>query len=456
MSVNRKMFWAMASFILALSLVYFLITQLVVKESMGAMADMAKGEQVDSLSRELVAYYETNGRSWEGARQYEPEFKTGEGEPAYSYLLLSADRTVAAHKGEASEKLIRNLGLKRELRSGGEPAGYLVYYDPEIAVYSKLRIGIPSSVSFLLAASVFLFLPFALLVAYWVSRRITAPLRQLIPAIDRVGAGNFGDQVQIASRDEYGKVASAFNSMSMQLKRTEELRRCLVADVAHELRTPLTILQGKLDYLQQGGGLIDPERLLPLQDELIRLTRLVGDLHELSQAEAGKLSYEFKETDMRDVLERTVDRLLPGAEEKGIEIRFVNKAVRTRLTADPNRISQVFLNLLVNAIHYTPSGGSVDVLLQEQRNQADEPVLTVEVRDNGPGIGPEHLPHLFDRFYRTDEARSRNSGGTGLGLAIAKEFVLAHRGEIRAQSSLGAGSAFIVTLPFDFGKIPPL
>lgn len=449
MSVNRKMFWAMASFILALSLVYFLITQLVVKESMGAMAEMAKGEQVDSLSRELVAYYEANGRSWEGIRQYEPQFKTGEGEPDYSYLLLSADRTVVAHKGEATERLIRNLGLTRQLRSEGETVGHLVYYDPETAAYSKLRIGIPSSVSFLLAASVFLILPFALLVAYWVSRRITAPLRQLIPAIDRVGAGNFGDQVRIASRDEYGKVASAFNSMSMQLKRTEELRRCLVADVAHELRTPLTILQGKLDYLQQGGGLIEPERLLPLQDELIRLTRLVGDLHELSQAEAGKLSYEFKETDIRDVLERTVDRLLPGAEEKGIEIRFVNKAVRTRLTADPNRISQVFLNLLVNAIHYTPSGGSVDVLLQEQRNQADEPVLTVEVRDNGPGIGPEHLPHLFDRFYRTDEARSRNSGGMGLGLAIAKEFVLAHQGAIRAESSLGAGSAFIVTLPFD-------
>ncbi|MNN29905.1 Signal transduction histidine-protein kinase BaeS [compost metagenome] len=254
------------------------------------------------------------------------------------------------------------------------------------------------------------------------------------------------------SKDEYGKVAQAINGMSAQLARAEEVRRNLVADVAHELRTPLTIIRGKLDLLQQGGGQIQPEHLLPIQDEMIRLTRLVGDLHQLSLAEAGKLPLDFRPTDMGKLLREVVERVSWEAEAKNITLSMKVMGNRSIVSADAERMMQVFLNLLHNAIRYTPEDGRVmltlrDVDVASTVNPRPRPMLQIRVQDTGPGVSPEHLPYLFNRFYRTDEARSRHAGGMGLGLAIAKEFVANHLGTLEAESRPGEGTAFIVTLP---------
>jgi two-component system sensor histidine kinase BaeS len=192
----------------------------------------------------------------------------------------------------------------------------LYYYDPEVAYISKLKIGILDSVTVLLFAGATVFVLLSLLIAYWLSKRLTAPLRLMIPAIDRLGKGEFGIQAPVVTEDEYGKVAKAFNEMSKQLQRAENVRSNLVADVAHELRTPLTIIRGKLDLVQQGGRPIEPESLLPLQDELIRLTRLVDDLHQLSLAEAKKLPLERKPTHIPALLRRIIDRITPDAAER--------------------------------------------------------------------------------------------------------------------------------------------
>nr|WP_258168024.1 HAMP domain-containing sensor histidine kinase [Paenibacillus sp. AR247] len=200
--------------------------------------------------------------------------------------------------------------------------------------------------------------------------------------------------------------------------------------------------------LQQQGEAIEPEQLLPLQDELIRLTRLVDDLHQLSLAEAGKLSFEFSRTDVRALLEQTLERLLPRAQDAGIAMTLVSQAGSTEIPVDSGRITQVFLNLLTNAVRHTPHGGSIQVILSEAQNANGRPWLEIAVKDTGTGIAPEHLPNLFDRFYRADASRSRHSGGMGLGLAIAKEFVAAHQGTIDAESSSGEGTTFRVRLPY--------
>lgn len=265
----------------------------------------------------------------------------------------------------------------------------------------------------------------------------------MIPAIDRLGKGELGIQAPVVSRDEYGKTAKAFNQMSKQLQQAEEARKNLVADVAHELRTPLTVLQGKLEWIQQRGQPVRPENLLPLQDELIRLNRLVDDLHQLSLAEAKKLPLDQKPTDLPVLLRRIIDRIQPDADRKGVEIRLHCDAGIPPISVDPHRITQVFLNLLTNALRYTPPGGSVKVDITKKKEG-----LQIQVSDTGVGIPPEHLPHLFNRFYRTDESRTRNKGGMGLGLAIAREFVLAHHGNIEVESTPDQGTTFIVELPF--------
>lgn len=317
--------------------------------------------------------------------------------------------------------------------------GILGFTDPSLA-----PIAVASSVTFLLLVASAILIGFALLIAYPVSRRLTAPLRELIPAIERLGRGEYGVQVPVTSSDEYGTVARTFNAMSAQLRAHEEARRKLTADVAHELRTPLTILQGKLDLIQQSGEPVEPEALLPIQDELIRLTKLVEDLQQLSLAEAKKLPMEFAPTPVLPLLQRVADRVALDAEEKRITLEVTCSDPLPPVLMDANRMTQALLNLAANAVRYTPEGGSVKLhagVLSESR------LLQISISDTGIGIAPEHLPSLFDRFYRTDEARNRNSGGMGLGLAIAKQLVLNHGGDIHAESIPGAGTTFYVRLP---------
>ncbi len=457
MSTQRKLFLAMAAFIVAMSVTFVALTHLVVRESFEAIVQDAKGKEIDDLAFELIRHYRDNGGSWgtvqrdgavgqEGTDRF-AQLPAPEREDA-SYVLLNQDGREAAAHGDASRPIVKRLGFRRSLQLEGLPIGELYYYDPEVANLSKLRIGIPISILMLLAAAAVLFILASLLVAYGVARKLTAPLRQLLPAIERVGKGEYGVTALVTTKDELGRVAEAFNAMSAELHRTEEVRRSLVADVAHELRTPLTIVQGKLDLLQQDGSPVPPEQLLPLQDELIRLTRLVDDLHLLSLAEARKLTIDPQPTDMKALLQRLIERVSYAAEEKQLRIRLTSErtAANRPLLVDPNRMTQVFMNLLMNAVRYTPSGGSIEVALEEV-DRSGTAMLAVTVRDTGPGIAPHHLPHLFNRFYRTDEARDRGHGGMGLGLAIAQAFVLAHGGTIEAESRFGAGAAFIVLLP---------
>lgn len=447
MSVRRKLFLTMAAFIVAMSMAFIFLTQFVVKASIDYTALADRSREITQLSQRLVDYYLQNDRSWEGVAQIDITAEAGIPDRDVN-LLLQSEQGQQILVGETDVERIRVLGIQAPIRIGDETIAHLYYLDPEVANVSILRLGISSSVTTLLLAGTALLTIIALFIAYRLSKRLTAPLSQLIPAIKRLGAGKLGTEVPVMTKDEYGTVARVFNQMSRQLKRAEDIRKNMAADVAHELRTPLTIIQGKLDLVQQSGQTIPPESLLPIQDELIRLTRLVNDLHQLSLAEAKKLPLERKSTCISSLLERTVDRLQTDVKQKGVSIRLHVETAHTTIEVDPHRITQVFLNLLVNAIRYTPADGSVTVTVCEERQDEGEArFLRIEVADTGIGIEPEQLPFLFQRFYRTDAARSRNRGGTGLGLAIAKEFVSAHNGTIAVESEPGKGTRFIVRLP---------
>jgi len=191
--------------------------------------------------------------------------------------------------------------------------------------------------------------------------------------------------------------------------------------------------------------MIRPEALLPLQDEMIRLNQLVEDLRILSLAEAGNLPLHKTPTNMLELANKLITAMEPIAEEKSISINIDVQTKDVIISVDPNRMKQVLLNLLTNAIRYTPNEGSIYFCLMNDHDQ----YFKMIVEDTGEGIDPNHLPHLFDRFYRTDGARTRHSGGTGLGLAIAKQYVISHNGKIEVESTLNEGTQFIVYLPYN-------
>jgi two-component system OmpR family sensor kinase/two-component system sensor histidine kinase BaeS len=225
--------------------------------------------------------------------------------------------------------------------------------------------------------------------------------------------------------------------MSARLESSEKQRQQLLADVTHELRTPLTVVQGNLEALLDGVYPADAEHLAPILDETRVLSRLVDDLRTLSMAEAGALALHREPTDIAELVADSVASLRTQADSAGIALITDAAAALPQSDIDPVRLREVLSNLLSNAIRYTPRGGSIRVGVA-----ASDGRLHVTVRDTGPGIGADALPHVFDRFYKSDESR-----GAGLGLAIAKSLVVAHGGEIEAVSAPGEGTEMRLWLP---------
>ncbi len=275
------------------------------------------------------------------------------------------------------------------------------------------------------------------------SREISAPLLELAKAARRLARKDF--DVELAAQaqdDEVGEVARAFSHMRDSLRTAEETRQKLMADVAHELRTPLSVLRGNLESLQEGVAQPTPEMIVSLHDEVIRLSRIVQDLLNLGQMESGAFPLHLEPTAIGDVIARVTPVFGAETDARGIHLDVDVDPDLPAIQADPDRIAQVLVNLLANAVRHTPDGGRISV---SARVQGDR--VAVSVQDTGPGIAPADLARVFDRFYRTDEARDRASGGTGLGLAIARGIVEAHGGTIGVASELGRGATFAFTLP---------
>jgi signal transduction histidine kinase len=239
-----------------------------------------------------------------------------------------------------------------------------------------------------------------------------------------------------------GELAASFNQMSADLTQSQELRRQMTADIAHELRTPLTVVLGHTEALSDGELPPDPETFEIIFDETKRLNRLVEDLRTLSLSDAGELHLNRSEIPPGDLLERAVAARKPEAKAKEIDLQIDITGGLPAVDVDADRMIQVLVNLLDNALRYTPAGGWIN--LSAKRFQEG---VAISVQDSGPGISPEDLEHLFERFYRGDKSRQREEGGSGLGLAIAKSLVESQGGNIKVESQPGEGARFIVELP---------
>jgi signal transduction histidine kinase len=275
------------------------------------------------------------------------------------------------------------------------------------------------------------------------SHSLSAPLSRLAEAARAIGERDLSKRVEVTGTQEVQEVASAFNEMATALEQAENLRQNLLADVAHELRTPLSVIQGNLQAILDDVFELDKSEIARLYDQTRHLGRLVDDLRDLAQAEAHQLIIQKLPVDMTALVSQVSKIYIPLAEAAGVDFQTRCDSYMPMVLGDRDRLAQCLGNLLVNAIRHTPEGGAVTLSLT-----ASQAWITIQMQDTGAGITAEHLPHIFDRFYRTDPTRSRASGGIGLGLAITRALVTAHGGEIEARSQgEGLGSIFQIRLP---------
>lgn len=287
--------------------------------------------------------------------------------------------------------------------------------------------------------------------AWLMSRGITRPLRQLVNATRYIGEGNLDSRVHITARNELGELGEAFNTMVDELQQSlarekalENSRRELIANVSHDLRTPLTSIRGYVEGLRDGVAQ-EPDKfrryLDVIYEKTLGLERLIADLFQLSQLDARQLEMQPEQIGATELLRHIAERFQPDVETAGINMHTEIPAVLPTVTVDHERIEQALGNIIENAIKYTPAGGTISLMAV-----AEQQGVRVMVADTGEGIGPEDIPRVFERLYRGEKSRSRQSGGTGLGLAIAKQVIEAHGGDIWVESEQGQGSRFFLRL----------
>lgn len=389
------------------------------------------------IATAMAVYYHEHG-SWEGVQPLVEQAALLGNEGIF--LADSSGHIIA----DSSRKL-QGQAVLAEWADAGLPIIYqgktvgALYFDPR---------SVPIEGSFLAAINRRLFLAIAaaglaaLALTWLFSRHLLRPVEALTTAARRMQHGDLSQRVPVHSSDELGDLAKAFNAMASSLAKAETQRRQLIGDVAHELRTPLTTIQGYLEALRDGVVEPDRETLASLHDEAALLHRLIDDLQELTLAEAGQLRLNPQPTDIVDLIQHSVAALQPEAMAREIALRSELPDALPEANVDPERIGQVLRNLLRNALAYTPAKGQIIVAGQRQGES-----IEIQVRDTGVGIAAEHLPHIFERFYRADPSRSRSTGGAGLGLAIARQLVEAHGGRIWVESAPDQGSIFYFTLP---------
>jgi signal transduction histidine kinase len=284
----------------------------------------------------------------------------------------------------------------------------------------------------------------ALIVTWYFSRRLQRSVTEVSVAAAAVADGRYDVRVPLPHLgDDFDALATAFNQMAGRLETVESTRRRLFGDLAHEIRTPVSVLEAYLEALEDGVRTLDPETIAMLRDQTRRLVRFSDDVAALAQAEEGRASIAPTSVAADALISTAVAAVADRFAAKGVTLQSHVGADMPRLWADPDRLAQVLGNLLDNSLRHTAAGGRVDVTAT-----ADNGQLTITVTDSGDGIAAEHLPHVFERFYRVDAARDRDHGGAGIGLAIAKALVEAHRGNITASSDgPGTGTTFTITLP---------
>jgi signal transduction histidine kinase len=292
------------------------------------------------------------------------------------------------------------------------------------------------------AAAALTALFFSLTASNYFARRIVQPIKDLSGVSEQMALGSYHIRVDVGPEDELAVLSRNMNQLATALDQTERRRMALISDVAHELRTPIMTISSYAEGMIDGVIPPEPDSLVLIQREAARMKRLVEDLTLLSRAEAGQLMVNLQPIQLATVIDYLVAQLGSQCEEQGLELTVALPPDLPLVYADQQRIEQVLINVLVNAMRYTPTGGRIAISAEQ-----DHAAVRVIVHDTGIGIAAENLGQIFDRFYRVDASRARHSGGTGVGLAIARHLMRAQHGEIWAESpGLGAGATFVIVL----------
>jgi two-component system sensor histidine kinase BaeS len=421
---------------------------------------------------EVTAYYEAQG-SWQGVTDYlhstRPYASTlprsfpnrynnpsndnfGDfPHPFYPYALVDSHGTVVVAAGSYSlgatltaNQISKGVAIQVNGVTVGKAVSVSIppQLDPRERGYLQ-RTTISSVFAGLTAVII------ALILSVFLARSLTRPLRELTAATRAMAHGELGRQVPVRSQDELGELASSFNQMSSDLARSNELRRQMTADIAHDLRTPLSVLSGYLEALQDGVLEPSAERFDAMFGEARHLQRLIDDLRTLSLADAGELALTPTQVPPGFVLEQAVSSYGHHVAQQEVGLSLEVEPDLPKIEVDPDRMAQVFANLISNALRYTPAGGQIRLGAKRQ----DGHVL-LQVEDSGSGISPEDIPHIFDRFYRGEGARQGESGESGLGLAIAKSLIELNGGKIGVKSTIGKGTTFTISFPVEVPSLP--
>lgn len=328
-----------------------------------------------------------------------------------------------------------------KIKIGGATAGKLVvgYYGPYF--YSDTDIQFIKGLNefLLIAAGVSLLI--CLLMGTFIAKRLTHPIASVIDAAGRIAKGDLSSRItEQSTTREIAELTDSVNSMAQELGDQELLRKRLTADVAHELRTPLATLQSHMEAMIDGVWEPEPKRLMSCHEEILRLSKLVGELETLSRYESESMALNKEKFELSELFRRIIMNFESEFKSKGIALELISSEVW--MEADKDKISQVLVNLISNALKYTAEGGKVRIEISETSDE-----VCFSVSDTGIGIPENDLPYIFERFYRTDESRSRATGGSGIGLTITKSIIGAHGGSIAVKSKANQGSTFTVFLP---------
>ena len=325
------------------------------------------------------------------------------------------------------------------IRFGDRQVGALVYISTVQEIYENLHSIQWKILSWLVVVALLV-----LILSMFVMRIFTRPIGELSEGIRKMTGGDLSARVNVRGRNEFSELARAFNSMSEKIEALDKTRSQFVSNASHELKTPLStmkILIETLLYQDPMDPAMTKDFLGDVNAEIDRLNRIVSDLLTLVNMDSGGMQLNLTDLSLNSLLEEQVKRLLPLARENGIEINLTMKE-EVCVSGDSLKLQQVIYNVIDNAIKYTPRGGEVETSLSRSGRRA-----LIRISDTGIGIPAEDLPHIFDRFYRVDKARSRATGGTGLGLSIVKQIVQQHGGSITASSTEGKGTTFEILLP---------
>jgi len=412
-------------------------------------------ERVEAMLPQVRAYYRLHG-SWELLREARAEWFELTRPPVAAevpdWKMPASDLTGAGLRiallDAAGQPVVRFVDLSDDaprwpVEVDGRTVGWLAMAPfqsvTEAGGYLLIKRQLLSSL-----AVGFLVLLLAALIARWASRRLLAPVRQVAAATHRLAAGDYSERVPVNAADEVGQLARDFNHLAFALERNERMRRDFMADISHELRTPLAVLRGELEALEDGVRALDANSLRSLQQEVGLLSKLVADLHELSLADVGALTYRKSRVDLVELLELSLAGAEGRCRERGLELDVLMPEEPIPVLTDAGRLQQLFSNLLENSLRYTDAGGHLRIRVTQ-----DDTRVAIDWMDSSPGVPESELSKLFDRFYRGETSRRRATGGSGLGLAICRSIVEAHDGTLEARQSPLGGLWLHLDLPME-------